>query len=155
MSSHNINADEVESKRVREKMRRDGYSEIAIDHWLNPRNLGQLENYEGYSEKITGPCGDMWIWLKIKGDVIQNATYISDICVGGVSAGSILTEMAKGKTVEDALHITADDILRALGGLPRNFKHCARLAETALKAAIANYSIYKAEPWRKLYQQKY
>ncbi|MBE9502150.1 MAG: iron-sulfur cluster assembly scaffold protein [Chloroflexi bacterium] len=141
---------------VRGLLRKEGYSEVVIDHWLNPRNLGQMKNYDGYSGKITSSCGDsMWVWLKVKDNVIQNATYVSDICIGAVSSGSMLTEMVKGKRVTEALWISPDDILRALGGLPENFVHCATLADTALKAAIRDYNIYKAAPWKRLYQQKH
>lgn len=156
MDAQKDKSDEAEDQDVRELLRKDGYSEIVIDHWLNPRNLGQLNNYHGYSEKITSSCGDsMWIWLKIKDNVIQNATYVSDICIGAVSSGSILTEMAKGKRIVEALRISPDDILRALGGLPKNFAHCATLADMALKAAIRDYNDYKAAPWKRLYQQKH
>jgi len=145
-----------EEQDIRELLRKDGYSGIVIDHWLNPRNLAKMNNYDGYSEKITSPCGDsMWVWLKVRDNVIQNATYVSDICIGAVSSGSILTEMAKGKRIAEALGISSDDILRALGGLPKDFVHCAALAETALRAAIRDYSAYKAAPWKRLYGRKY
>jgi nitrogen fixation NifU-like protein len=146
----------AEEQDVRELLRKEGYSEAVIDHWLNPRNLGKMKNYDGYSEKITSSCGDsMWVWLKVKDGIIQNATYMSDICIGAVSSGSMLTEMVEGKTIGETLRISPDDILRALGGLPENFVHCATLAEMALKAAIRDYNAYKAAPWKRLYQQKY
>jgi nitrogen fixation NifU-like protein len=146
----------AEEQDVRELLRKEGYSEAVIDHWLNPRNLGKMKNYDGYSEKITSSCGDsMWVWLKVKDGIIQNVTYMSDICIGAVSSGSMLTEMVEGKTIGETLRISPDDILRALGGLPENFVHCATLAEMALKAAIRDYNAYKAAPWKRLYQQKY
>ena len=148
--------DGTEEQDVRELLKKDGYSEAVIDHWLNPRNLGEMKNYDGYSEKITSSCGDsMWVWLRVKDSVIQNAKYVSDICIGAVSSGSMLTEMVKGKRIIEALGVSSDDILRALGGLPENFVHCATLAEMALKAAIRDYNAYKAAPWKRLYQQKY
>lgn len=156
MISLQSKAANTEEQGARELMRKSGYSEVVIDHWLNPRNLGRMENYHGYSEKNTTSCGDsMWIWLNVKGDIIQNAAYVSDICIGAISSGSMVTEMAKGKRITEALLISSDDILRALGGLPENFVHCVTLAEMALKAAIRDYNDYKIAPWKRLYQQKH
>jgi nitrogen fixation NifU-like protein len=98
-------------------LREDGYSDVVIDHSLNPRNFGQMGNYDGYSGKITSSCGDsMWVWLKVKDDVIRDVTYLSDICIGAVSSGSMLTEMVENRTIREASRISSDDILRALGG---------------------------------------
>jgi nitrogen fixation NifU-like protein len=155
MSPYRAKTDRTEEQSIREVLTKDGYSEVVIDHWLNPRNLGEMKNYDGYSEKITSSCGDsMWVWLKLKDDVIENATYVSDICIGAVSSGSMLTEMVKGKTITEALWISPGDILRALEGLPEYFVHCAALAEMALKAAMRDYNAYKASPWKRLYQKK-
>jgi len=105
-----------------EELRKDGYSETVIDYWLNPRNLGKGNNREEcdeFSDWFTGPCGDsMGICLKVKNGVIQYATFISDICIGAVASGNMLTEMVKGKTIGEALVISPDDILKELGGLP-------------------------------------
>jgi nitrogen fixation NifU-like protein len=156
MSAHKGKTDRTEELGVIESLREDGYSDIVIDRWLNPRNLGQMENYDGYSGKITSSCGDsMWVWLKVKDDVIQDVTYLGDICIGAVSSGSMLTEMVENRTIREVLRISSVDILRALGGLPENFVHCATLAEMALKAAIRDYKAYKAAPWKRLYEQKY
>ena len=156
MSVHKGKTDRAEELGVIEALREDGYSDVVIDRWLNPRNLGQMENYDGYSGKTTSSCGDsMWVWLTVKDSVIQKAAYISDICIGAVSSGSMLTEMVENKTIREALRISSDDILKALGGLPQSFTHCAVLAEMALKAAIREYKAYKAAPWKRLYEQKY
>jgi nitrogen fixation NifU-like protein len=156
MSKYKGEIDNTQEQGVRELLARDGYSEAVTDHWLNPRNFGQMGNYDGYSGKITSSCGDsMWVWLKVKDDTIQNATFVSDICIGAISSGSMLTEMVKWKGITGALRISAGDILRALGGLPENFVHCAALAETTLKAAIRDYNAYKAAPWKRLYQQQH
>jgi len=145
-----------EELEIIKSLRQDGYSDIVIDLWLNPRNFGQMDNYDGYSGKITSSCGDsMWVWLKVKNDVIQGVTYLSDICIGAVSSGSMLTEMVEGRTIGGALKISSSDILEALKGLPENFVHCAALAETALKAAIRDYEAYKDAPWKRLYEKKY
>ena len=146
----------IEEQGIRAVLARDGYSEVVINHWLNPRNFGQMENYDGYSGKITSSCGDStWVWLKVRDNVIQNATFVSDICIGAVSSGSMLTEMVKGKGITEALRISSGDILRALGGLPENFVHCAALAEATFKAAIRDYAAHKAAPWKRLYQRKH
>jgi len=156
MSAHKGKTEGAEDLEVTESLRKDGYSDVVIDRWLNPRNLGQMKNYDGYSGKITSSCGDsMWVWLKVKGDVIQKAAYLSDICIGAVSSGSMLTEMVEGRTIREAVGISSDDILRALGGLPENFVHCAALAAMALKAAIRDYKAYNAAPWKRLYEQKH
>jgi nitrogen fixation NifU-like protein len=156
MSAHKGKKEKAEELEVIKSLRGNGYSEVVIDRWLNPRNLGHMENYDGYSGKITSSCGDsMWVWLKVKDDVIQDVTYLSDICIGAVSSGSVLTEMVENRTIREALKISSSDILKALGGLPENFVHCAALAETALKAAIRDYEAYKAAPWKRLYEKKY
>lgn len=156
MSTYKGEIDNTQEQGIRELLARDGYSEVVIDHWLNPRNFGQIGNYDGYSGKITSSCGDsMWVWLKVKDDTIQDATFISDICIGAISSGSMLTEMIRGEKIIGALQLSSDDILRALGGLPENFVHCAALAEAAIKAAIGDYNAYKAAPWKRLYQRKH
>jgi nitrogen fixation NifU-like protein len=140
---------------VRELLQKEGYSEIVIEHWLHPRNLGVMKHYDGHSKKITSSCGDsMWIWLEVRNNTIQNATYLSDICLGAVSSGSMVTEMVRGKTIPEALRISPDHILKALGGLPENLVHCATLANSTLRAAIRDYTRYKDSPWKRLYQQE-
>jgi len=156
MSSHTGKTEEAEKREIIKSLRADGYSDAVIDRWLNPKNFGRIEHYDGYSGKITSSCGDsMWVWLKVKGGVIQKATYLSDICIGAVSSGSMVTDIARGKTIREALGVSSDDILKALGGLPEAFVHCATLAEMALKAAIKDYKVYDTAPWKRLYEQKY
>ncbi|MFO8100922.1 MAG: iron-sulfur cluster assembly scaffold protein [Dehalococcoidia bacterium] len=136
------------------------YSETVIDHFLNPRNLGRMDNYDGYAY-VKSSCGDsMWLWLKVRynsgsnDNVLQDVKFLCDVCVGAVSAGSMLTELIKGKTIREALTIGQDDILRNLGGLPDEFIHCAGLAEDTFKAAIKDYAVYKDAPWKRMYEQK-
>ncbi|MFO8192631.1 MAG: hypothetical protein AVO34_05865 [Firmicutes bacterium ML8_F2] len=152
-----IKDETTEAKKIlaKNELVKSGYSEIVIDHWLNPRNLGKIQNYNGYSGKISSSCGDsMWVWLKIENGTVKNATFLSDICIGAVSAGSMMTEMIKGKEISKILTISDHDILRELGGLPAQYEHCAGLAQKTLKFAIADYNAYKAAPWKKLYEQK-
>lgn len=147
--SHKYEQDAIEN------LRRDGYSETVIEHWLKPRNIGQMASYDGYSGQTTSLCGDsMWMWLKLKDSVIQEVTFISDVCLGAVVSGSILTELSSGKGIADALQISPDDVINALGGLPENYVHCATLGCRTLKNAIINYNSFKDAPWKRLYGQK-
>lgn len=131
-----------------------GYSETVIVHWLNPRNFRSMKNFHGYSRKITSPCGDsMWIWLKAGGNTISEATFVSDICIGAVPSGSMLTETVTGMKITQALRLRPDDILRALGGLPEEFIHCTDLATTTLKAAILDLMSYRRAPRKRLYEK--
>jgi len=129
------------------------YSETVIDHSMNPRNTGGLDNADGYA-KITGPCGDtIEMWLKVKDNTIRDAGIITDGCSTTVAASSMVTEMAKGRTASEAQRISQRDILDALGGLPEDNEHCALLASNTLKEAIRDYLAMKREPWKKVYRQ--
>jgi nitrogen fixation NifU-like protein len=95
------------------------YSETVVDHAINPRNVDNMDNYDG-SARITGPCGDtMEIWLKVRNDTIIEATLMTDGCGTTIAAGSLATELAKGKTVIQAQKISQQDVLKALGGATR------------------------------------
>jgi len=129
------------------------YSETVIDHSMNPRNTGSPGNTDGYA-KVTGPCGDtMEMWLKVKDDIIRDASFMTDGCSTTIASGSMVTEMAKGRTVGEAQRISQRDILDALGGLPEDSEHCALLASNTLKEAIRDYLAMKKEPWKKVYRQ--
>jgi len=132
---------------------RKTYTEVTIDHALNPRNLGDMEDADGFG-KVTGPCGDtMEIWLKIKNAILVEATFLTDGCGTSISAGSMLTELARGKSVSEALKITQQDVLDALGGLPQESVHCALLAANTLREALKDYFALKVEPWKKAYRK--
>ena len=129
------------------------YSETAIDHSMNPRNLGSMEGADGFA-RVTGPCGDtMEIWLKVKTGTIDKATFITDGCGTSIASGSMITEMTKGKSVSEAQKISQHDILSALGGLPQESQHCALLATNTLKEAIRDYLTMKKEPWKRAYRK--
>lgn len=116
------------------------YSETALDHGINPRNLEDLIESNAFSV-VTGPCGDtMVIWLKINDETIIDTSFTTDGCAASLAAGSMVTEMAKGKSIVDALKIGQQDVLDALGGLPKESEHCALLAANTLKEAIDNYA---------------
>ena len=132
---------------------RNTYTATAIDHAMNPRNLSDMEDPDGFG-KVTGPCGDtMEIWLKIKNGTIAKATFWTDGCGTSIAAGSIATELASGKSVSKVLKITQQDVLNALGGLPEESVHYALLAANTLKEAIKDYFTLKNEPWKKAYRQ--
>ena len=135
---------------VEEEMRRT-YSEVAIDHAMNPRNMGRLKDADGWA-RYTGPCGDtMEIWIGISGDEIEEARFFTDGCGTSMASGSMVTELAAGKSIDEALEIGQEDVLDALGGLPEESEHCALLAATTLKLAIGDYLGRLREPWRKDY----
>jgi nitrogen fixation protein NifU and related proteins len=115
------------------------YSEKVIDRWLNPRNWGKLRNPDGLA-KIKGPCGDtMQISFKVKEHWISKIRFRTDGCASSIASGSMATELAKGKKIEDVSKISQQMILDALDGLPEESVHCALLASNTLKEAIKNY----------------
>jgi len=131
------------------------YSRVAFDYATNPRNLGDMEDADGFA-KLTGPCGDtIQIWLRINDDTITNATFTTDGCGNAIASCGMVTEMAKGKSVSEAQKISQQDILSILGGLPKEGEHCALLAANTLKEAIRDYLAMKKEPWKRAYQQRY
>ncbi len=124
-------------KQIMEEVRRD-YSKTVIDHWMNPRNFGKLDNPDGYG-RITGPCGDtMEIFLKIKDEKIEDAHFLTDGCGTTIACGSVITELIKGKTIEQVKQITSDNLLKKIGGLPPLDEHCVVLATNTLQSAINN-----------------
>ena len=130
------------------------YTETVIDHAQNPRNVGRIPNADG-SAIVTGPCGDtMDIWLKVKDNTIKEITFWTDGCGTSIAAGSMVTEMAKGKSVIQASKIRQQDVLDALGGLPEDSVHCALLAANTLNEAIKDYLAYKNEPWKRAYRKQ-
>ena len=133
---------------------REVYSETVIDHAMNPRNVGNMPDANGFGW-VTGPCGDtMEIWLRMRNGTIADATFWTDGCGTSIASGSMVTEMAKGKPAAEGLKVTQQDVLDALGGLPEESEHCALLAANALKEAVKNYLAFKKEPWKRAYQQR-
>jgi nitrogen fixation NifU-like protein len=138
---------------IKQEMRRI-YSENAVEHSMNPRNLGELGNADGFAHVI-GPCGDtMNIWLKVKEGAISDLGFLTDGCGTSIASGSMVTELAKGKSIAKANRISQNDVLDALGGLPEESQHCALLAANTLKAAIRDYLAVQKEPWKKDYRQR-
>jgi nitrogen fixation protein NifU and related proteins len=129
------------------------YSETVIDHAMNPRNLGEMTDNDGFA-KVTGPCGDtMEIWLKVIDGIIIQATFYTDGCGTSIASGSMVTEIAKGKSITEAQKISQRNVLDALGGLPDESEHCALLAANTLREAVRDYITMKREPWKRAYRK--
>jgi nitrogen fixation NifU-like protein len=145
-----------ELDRIAEELQKEvwaGYTEIVIDHAQNPRNVGSIHDADGFAS-VTGPCGDtMEIWLKVLNGAIKQATFWTDGCGTTIAAGSMITELVKGKTVANALRINQQHVLGALGGLPDESVHCALLAANTLKEAIKDYLAIRNEPWKRPYKR--
>ena len=116
------------------------YTETVMDHFMNPRNVGEIENADGVGEVGNAKCGDiMKMYLKIDNDVITDVKFETFGCGSAIASSSMATEMVKGKTVEEALAITNKQVVDALGGLPAHKLHCSVLAEESIKSAIKDY----------------
>lgn len=129
------------------------YSETAIDHFMQPRNMGEMQDADG-AARITGPCGDtMEIWIKVDGEIITVASFMTDGCKNSIASGSMATTLARGKSLSEAQQISQQDILQALDGLPEEGQHCALLASNTLKAAVQDGLAMLREPWKKNYRK--
>ncbi len=116
------------------------YSEKVLDHFSNPRNVGELEGANAIGQVGNSKCGDiMKMYMKIENDVISDVTFKTFGCGAAVATSSMATELVKGKTIEEALKLTNRAVCEALDGLPPEKLHCSVLAEEAIKAAIADY----------------
>lgn len=116
------------------------YSEKVMDHFMNPRNMGVIENPDGYGKIGNPSCGDiMEIFLKIDNDIITDVKFRTFGCASAIASSSVSTEMVLGKSIEEALQLTNKAVVDELGGLPPAKMHCSVLAEEAIKAAIEDY----------------
>jgi len=132
---------------------RNIYSETVVRHAMDPKNLGVMKNADGFARE-TGSCGDtMEIWIKVSSDTVAGATFMTDGCGSSIASGSMVTEMARGKSIAEVRKLTQADVLNELGGLPDESKHCALLAADTLKAAIRDYFLTKNEPWKRAYRR--
>jgi nitrogen fixation NifU-like protein len=122
------------------------YSEKVMDHFSNPRNVGEIEDASGVGTEGNPVCGDlMTIYIKVEDDVITDIKFKTFGCGAAIATSSMITEMAMGKTLDEALKITRDDVAEELEGLPPVKMHCSNLAADALRAAIADYKMKQAE----------
>ena len=116
------------------------YSEKVMDHFMNPRNVGHIENADGIGEIGNAKCGDiMKIYLKIENDTIVDAKFETFGCGSAIASSSMATELIMGKPVSQALELTNKAVVEALDGLPAHKMHCAVLAEEAIKNALKDY----------------
>jgi len=117
----------------------------ALERYDRPRNYGPLERWDGHA-RLTGACGDtMEFWLRVEQDRIVQAGFATDGCGPSRAAGSMATELALGRELEEAIDIQQAEILRALGGLPKESEHCASLSAGTLRAAIDDYFARRRE----------
>ena len=117
-----------------------GYSKKVMDHFVNPRNVGVIENPDGYGKVGNPVCGDvMEIFIKVKDEIIEDIKFKTFGCGSAIATSSMVTELAKGKHVDEAIKITRQDVADELDGLPSQKMHCSNLAADALKAAIEDY----------------
>jgi len=111
-----------------------------MDHFTNPRNVGRIENPDGYGKVGNPVCGDlMEMYIKVENDVIKDIKFKTFGCGSAIATSSMVTEIAIGKTIDEALKITRNDVANELDGLPPQKMHCSNLAADALHAAIEDY----------------
>lgn len=116
------------------------YSEKVMDLFMHPVNAGKMENPDGVGEVGNPRCGDiMKIYLRIKDDRIEDVSFETFGCASAIASSSMVTEMVKGLTIDEALAISNKDVVKALGGLPPQKIHCSLLAEEGIQAAIEDY----------------
>ncbi len=117
------------------------YTKKVMDHFTNPRNMGEMENADGIGTVGNAKCGDiMRIYLKVEDDIIQDCKFKTFGCGAAVATSSMATELVIGKTIEEALHVTNKAVMEALDGLPKAKVHCSLLAEEAIQAALWDYA---------------
>lgn len=116
------------------------YNQTVMDHFQNPRNMGDIKDADGVGEVGAAACGDiMKISLKIRDGKIQDARFKTFGCGSAIASSSMATELIKGRTIEEAMSFSNQEVVDALGGLPPVKIHCSVLAEEALKAALEDY----------------
>lgn len=116
------------------------YNEKVMEHFMNPRNVGEIEDADGIGEVGNFKCGDiMKVYIKVEDNIIKDIKFKTFGCASAIASSSIATEMIKGKTVEEALKFTNKQVVEELGGLPPEKVHCSVLAEQAIHAAINDY----------------
>ena len=126
------------------------YSKTVMDHFKNPRNVGEMKDADGVGEVGNPICGDMMtIYIKVRDDILEDVKFLTFGCGAAIAVSSILTEMAKGKTIAEAQGITNKSVAAALEGLPKNKLHCSNLGADALQSAIRDYLDRKAGKERK------
>jgi nitrogen fixation NifU-like protein len=122
------------------------YSKEVMNHFTNPKNSGEMKNPDAIGQVGYPVCGDvMYIYIKVKDNKLKDIRFKTFGCAAAIATSSMITELAKNKTLEDAMKITRQDVADKLGGLPANKMHCSNLAADALHDAIRNYKIKQKE----------
>lgn len=121
-------------------MAKGPYNETVMDHFMNPRNVGEIEGADAVGEAGSAQCGDsMTLYLKIANGIIKDAKFMTFGCGAAIASSSMITELIKGRSIDDALALTNGEVLKALGGLPEAKIHCSVMAEEAVRLAIEDY----------------
>jgi len=116
------------------------YNEKVMQHFMNPHNVGEIENADGVGQVGNPVCGDMMTFnIKVKDNIIDDVKFKTFGCGAAIAVSSMVSDIAKGKTLEEALKITNKDVANELGGLPKNKMHCSNLGADALHSAIKDY----------------
>ena len=122
------------------------YSDKVMDHFVNPRNVGKMDDGDGVGEVGNAKCGDiMKVYIKVKDGILTDVKFNTFGCASAIATSSMATELIKGKSIEEALRLTNKAVAEALDGLPPAKMHCSVLAEEAIKAAIEDYVNKKQE----------
>lgn len=122
------------------------YSEKVMDHFANPRNVGEIPDADGIGKVGNPQCGDvMWLYIKVKDNIITDIKFKTFGCGAAIATSSMITEMARGKTLEEAKKISRADVAESLDGLPPTKMHCSNLAADALREAIKDYEAKKGK----------
>ena len=125
-----------EVQREIDRKEEETYSERVIEEYRDPKNIGWMEDSDG-AAKFKGPCGDtMEVYLRVEGGRIKDIRFFTDGCGPSIACGSMLTQMARGRTLDGAADLSKDELIEALGGLPEESLHCAELAVTTLRKAL-------------------
>lgn len=121
------------------------YSDKVMEHFTNPHNVGEIPDADGIGKVGNPQCGDvMWLYIKVKDNIITDIKFKTFGCGAAIATSSMITELAKGKTLEEAKVITRQDVANALEGLPPQKMHCSNLASDALREAIKDYEAKQA-----------
>jgi len=122
------------------------YSEKVMDHFANPRNVGEIPDADGIGKVGNPQCGDvMWLYIKVKNGILTDIKFKTFGCGAAIATSSMITELAKGKTIEEVKKISRQDVADSLEGLPPTKMHCSNLAADALREAIKDYEAKRAQ----------
>ncbi len=148
------NRDEPNAESQREILARalQIYSPAVVERWLKPRNRGVMQQPDGHGHAASECDDSIQIFLRVQGEQITKVSFVSTGCGATLSSASMATELADGLTLEEALHLSAQDIDDGLDGLPEHNFHCAEMALLALHAAVQDAYRCAREPWKRLYR---